>query len=258
MKRAAVFLAAVVLAVGGCSWKSTRLSEAQERAADLEVKLSRMEGELVEMERTRDRLLGEKRDLEASLKQLGAEHQGQLDRLRNERDRKLEETRQQASQEANELVEAQRRLAEKLRKELGDAQAKLEMTERGLVLTMLNEIFFDSGKAEIKESGKKTLEGVASVLKETVPDSPVAVEGHTDDDPIKYSGWKSNWELSTGRALAVVHYFVDQQGVAPDRLRAVGYGQFHPVAPNATDEGKRQNRRVEVVILPKTVKKAWQ
>ncbi len=96
----------------------------------------------------------------------------------------------------------------------------------------------------------------ATVLKETVPDSPVAVEGYTDNEPIKYSGWKSNWELSSARALAVVHYFIDRQGLDPVRLRAVGFGEHHPVASNDAPEGRRQNRRVEVVILPKDLKKS--
>ena len=129
------------------------------------------------------------------------------------------------------------------------------MTERGLVITFLSEVFFDSGKDIIKADGKLSLDKVAEVLNRDVPDSQVAVEGHTDNDPIKYSGWKSNWELSSGRALAVLHYLVDECKVEPQRLSANGYGEYHPVAPNETPQNKQKNRRVEIVILPSKVSK---
>ena len=97
---------------------------------------------------------------------------------------------------------------------------------------------------------------VADVLNKNVPDSNVAIEGHTDTDPIKYSGWKSNWELSAARALAVLHYFIDDGSVAPERLSIGGYGQYRSVAPNDTVQNKRKNRRVEIIILPPGLKKA--
>jgi chemotaxis protein MotB len=148
------------------------------------------------------------------------------------------------------LLDAQKSLEAQLKEELAEYKTKLAMTERGLVVSFLAEVFFDSGKAVIKEEGKKALQKVAEVLNNEAKESPVAVEGHTDNDPIKYSGWKSNWELSSARALAVLHYFIDTCGVAPERLSANAYGQYHPVASNDTDEGKQTNRRVEIVILP--------
>ena len=87
-----------------------------------------------------------------------------------------------------------------------------------------------------------------------MPDLNIGIEGHTDNEPIEYSGWKSNWELSTARALSVLHYLADQEGIAPQRLSAVGYGEYKPVASNDTKEGRRLNRRVEIVILPKITK----
>jgi len=152
--------------------------------------------------------------------------------------------------EIPDLVRAKADLESKLKQELADYKAKLEMTERGLVVTFLAEVFFDSGKDVIKEKGKEALNKVAQVLNSEVASSPVAIEGHTDIDPIKYSGWKSNWELSSGRALAVLHYFVDSCNVDPKRLSANAYGEYHPVAGNDTKEGKQKNRRVEIVILP--------
>jgi len=157
--------------------------------------------------------------------------------------------------EISELEQAQRELEESLKKEIGNYKAKLEMTERGLVITFVSEIFFDSGKDSVKQTGKATLGKVAEVLNRDVPNSNVAVEGHTDNDPIKYSGWRSNWELSSARALAVLHYLIGEGKVKPRRLSANGYGEFHPVASNNTAQNKQKNRRVEIVILPSKLSK---
>lgn len=125
----------------------------------------------------------------------------------------------------------------------------------GLVVTFLSEVFFDSGKGIIREDGKESIRKVAEVLNRDVPNSDVAIEGHTDNQPIKYSGWKSNWELSSARALAVLHYLIDECKVKPTRLSANGYGEFRPVAANDTKENMQKNRRVEIVILPSKISK---
>jgi chemotaxis protein MotB len=155
----------------------------------------------------------------------------------------------------SELEAARLALEESLSQELAEYKTKLEMTERGLVITFLAEIFFDSGKNIIKDSAKPTINKVATVLKEKVPDSHVAVEGYTDNDPIRHSAWESNWELSSARALAVLHELININTVRPERLSAIGYGEYRPVKSNATPEGKQQNRRVEIVILPTKIEK---
>jgi chemotaxis protein MotB len=162
---------------------------------------------------------------------------------------------QEKEQKLSDLEQAKLELEEKLKKEIGDYKAKLQMTERGLVITFLSEIFFDSGKDVIRQDGEHTLKSVAEVLNKEVKDSFIAVEGHTDNDPIKRSAWKSNWELSSGRALAVLHFLVDSCQLKPERLSIAGYGQFRPVAGNDTFKGKQQNRRVEIVILPSKIQK---
>lgn len=167
----------------------------------------------------------------------------------------IEELKKEKEVKISDLEQAKEELARRLQKEIGEYKAKLEITERGLVITFLAEVFFDSGKDIIKEEAKPILDKVAKVLNENAPDTLVAVEGHTDNEPIKYSGWKSNWELSTHRALAVLHYLIDECSIKPQRLSADGYGEFRPVSTNDTAEGRQKNRRVEVVILPSTVSK---
>lgn len=169
----------------------------------------------------------------------------------------LEKLRTQKEMEMAQLEEAKRLLEERLQNEIRDKQVQLQMAERGLVLTFVAEVLFDSGKAQIRPEAKETLSKVTSVILEKVPDREIGVEGHTDNEPIKYSGWKSNWELSTARATSVLH-FMEKQGVIPRSMVASGYGEYRPVASNDTPQGRQQNRRVEIVILPKRLTRVQQ
>ncbi|MFH0731975.1 MAG: flagellar motor protein MotB [Candidatus Omnitrophota bacterium] len=156
----------------------------------------------------------------------------------------------QLEDELKELQEAKSMLEQRLAQEISDKDVKLEMADRGLVITFVAELLFDSGKAQIKDTGKDALSKVASILKNTTPDNEIGIEGHTDNVPIKFSGYKSNWELSTARATEVLHYLVDNGGLNPEKLAATGYGEFRPVTSNDSDEGRQKNRRVEIVIKP--------
>jgi chemotaxis protein MotB len=153
----------------------------------------------------------------------------------------------------DQLTRAYDLLGERLKREIADKQVRLEMAERGLVITFVADILFDSGRDKIKQEAFATLDKVALVLEENLSDFNVGIEGHTDNEPIRYSPWKSNWELSAHRALSVL-YYLSQKGVSEKRLSAVGYGEYRPVAPNDTKEGMRLNRRVEIVVLPKIAK----
>ena len=161
---------------------------------------------------------------------------------------------EELSRQLDELSAAKRLLEERLSQEISDKQVKLQMMEKGLVITFLADVLFDSGKAQLKPEVLSALDKVARVLKENVPEFNVGIEGHTDNQPIHFSQWKSNWELSTARALSVLHYLSDEEGIAPQRLAAIGYGEYRPVASNNDKEGCQLNRRVEIVILPKVSK----
>lgn len=164
------------------------------------------------------------------------------------------------NQELEELIEARQRLAgakseleRRLKDEMEAGNLSVTMEERGLVVTVLDRVLFNSGKAKLKTGSHGTLGKVAEVLSQKVSGHVVYVEGHTDNEPIKYSGWRSNWELSTARATEVIHYFINEQNFDPKRLVATGYGEFQPVMTNDTTEGRMKNRRVEIVISPKKV-----
>ncbi len=161
---------------------------------------------------------------------------------------------EQLSQQLDELSAAKNLLEQRLAQEIKDKQVSLKMMEKGLVITFVADVLFDSGKAKIRGENSQVLDKVAAVLQTNVPDLSIGIEGHTDNQPIKHSGWKSNWELSTARALSVLHYLVDNKNISPERVSAIGYGEFRPVATNDTAIGRSENRRVEIVILPRVTK----
>ena len=148
-------------------------------------------------------------------------------------------------------------LAKSLSKEIAEEKVSLGIEEKGLVITFVDSVLYDSGKAKLRPQSHETLDKVASVCRRIVADREIGIEGHTDNQPIKYSGWKSNWELSTARATSVLHYLV-QAGISPERLSATGHGQYRPVATNKTAVDRQKNRRVEIVILPEKMTKVKQ
>jgi len=161
---------------------------------------------------------------------------------------------QELNAQLDELLRSKGLLEQKLGQEIDDKQIKLQMMEKGLVITVVGDLLFDSGKAKIRSEAFPLLTKVSAVLKDNMAQFNIGIEGHTDNVPIKQSGWKSNWELSTARALSVLHYLANDQGISPERLSAIGYGEYRPLVSNETSDGRKQNRRVEIVILPNITK----
>jgi len=126
----------------------------------------------------------------------------------------------------------------------------LEMGRDGLVISLREAGFFDSASAAPKPEAMPTLRFIAARLGATPYD--LRIEGHTDNVPIHNAQFNSNWELSTARATGIARLFLDLKSIPPDRISAAGYAEFHPVASNATAEGRAQNRRVDLVVLPRT------
>lgn len=179
-----------------------------------------------------DQLLSAKGALASSLDQARA----RLDELR----------RAQAAAESRAALF--RDVALRLKRMLDAGDLQIVLRSGRMVLVLPNDVLFDSGKAELKPHGKNTLAAVAEVLA-TLDKRRFQVAGHTDDQPIRYSGFPSNWELSTARALAVVN-LLTKSGMRPETLSAAGYGQFDPVQPNDTAENKAMNRRTEITLQP--------
>ncbi len=174
----------------------------------------------------------------------------------SELESKLSETQKEVQIKQSELEELKKikaLLEKRLKEEIANKDVSLNLTNRGIVITLTSDILFDSGKADIKPEAYPVLDKVAYILTNKIADRNIGIEGHTDNQPIKYSGWKSNWELSLARAVNVLHY-LEKKGVPPNRLTAIGYGEYKPIASNDTPEGRKKNRRVEIVILPELQK----
>jgi len=136
-----------------------------------------------------------------------------------------------------------------LQKALG-GDVEVGMSDKGITVTFVSEVLFTPGRATLTKNGIDAMTRVSRALRERYPNNEINVEGHTDNVPVKHSGYRSNWELSADRAAMVVHHLIDQEGFRPDLLSLTGYGDTRPVAPNETSLGRRLNRRAVLVILP--------
>ena len=138
-------------------------------------------------------------------------------------------------------------LEKALAKEIARGEVAIHAQNDGLVVSLREMGFFDSGSVGIKSRSQPAVDRLALLLAEHK--FSIRIEGHTDDVPIHNSQFSSNWELSTSRATEMVRLLVTKYQIPPQQLSAAGYGEYHPVASNDTEEGRAQNRRVDVVIL---------
>jgi len=128
-----------------------------------------------------------------------------------------------------------------------EAKITLKLDERGLLVRFMDDVLFDSGKADLTPGAKEIINKVAEIIRKN--DKNVRIEGHTDNVPINTYRFPSNWELSTTRAVNVVKYLIEENGIDSYRLSASGYADQHPVDDNNNAAGRQRNRRVDMVIL---------
>ena len=148
------------------------------------------------------------------------------------------------------LDRIRRQLTQTLSNQVATHTVSIHMGRDGLVISLPEAGFFASGSATPKPESLSTLRQIATALAQSPYD--LRVEGHTDNIPIHTPDFDSNWELSTARATSIARLLLQLRAVQPDRLSAAGYAEFHPVAANDTPEGRAENRRVDLVILPRT------
>jgi len=140
-------------------------------------------------------------------------------------------------------------LEARLATQIAQHTVSMRIGREGLVISLREAGFYDSGSATPHTNSVKSLHQIADVLKMTPYD--IRIEGHTDNVPIHTDQFDSNWELSTARATRMARLFIDGHALPPQRLSASGYAEFHPVANNLTEDGRGQNRRVDIIVLPK-------
>jgi chemotaxis protein MotB len=155
-------------------------------------------------------------------------------------------------QQLDQSTQSAKGLEDEMRNDLQSRDVTISKLQGKLTVNILDRVMFDSGEAVLKPGGAAVMQKIAAILAEH-PELKIHVIGHTDNVPIRpeaHSRFASNWELSTARALAAVHYLTEQAGVDPRRVGAVGYGEYRPIADNSTPEGRARNRRIAITILP--------
>lgn len=125
-----------------------------------------------------------------------------------------------------------------------------QLTGEGLLITIRTDITFDSGSAKVKSNGKKIAKEIASFLNKDRPHE-IVINGHADDVPVSNAEFASNWELSSMRAIQFMYLILDESDIEPKYFSAKGFGEYHPIVPNTTEENRAKNRRVEVLIQAK-------
>lgn len=210
----------------------------QERAA-LQAEIDARQAELADLAK---RQADTERELAAALKK-----RADLKQSLDEMSAALEELRQR-QREADKRVAEYRDLLAKFSELIDAGKLKVSIIDGRMVLTLPMDILFASGKADLTEEGRAAIREVGKGLA-TIKGRQFQVEGHTDDVPIKTAKFPSNWELGAARALVVLRALADG-GVAAKQLSAATYGELHPAASNATPEGRKANRRIEIVVVP--------
>ncbi len=207
--------------------------------ADLRAEIARLEQRRRDLETRLQGAADEVHQLEVVLSQRGAEY----DRLQQ----RLQQlaTVEQEIRERNRIYED---VIGRFRSLIDAGQLAVRIDRGRMVIELPQDILFGSGSATLSTEGTRTIRQVGGVLA-TLEGRAFQVEGHTDNVPISTAQFPSNWELSSARALSVVRVLI-QAGVAPQDVSGAGYGEHQPVAPNDDRDGRRLNRRIEIVMLP--------
>ncbi len=239
MRIAPAVTLALALAAGGCGIKK----ETHQKVVD---ELTATQGELEATRKERDRMKTENDALAEKLG-LSDKERGKLVKDREATEAELAELRKQR-EAAEKRLAAFRELKQRFAKLVDTGKLKVVFRKGQMILELPSGILFPSGQAELTPAGQTALSEVLTVLGE-FKDRRFAIAGHTDTDPIKSRKFKSNWDLSTARALTVVQFMI-KAGFPATNVSAVGFGEFDPVAANDSEQNKQLNRRIEIILVP--------
>jgi chemotaxis protein MotB len=235
-------LIAAALATGGCVSKGEFEKAQAEKAQEIDA----LQKERAALEQQTRDLQSQRKALEdqkTALERQQASLRSEVSSLQQQKSQ-LEATNQQTKSQYDGLVS-------NLNEEVKKGQLQVRQYKDMLTVEVAEQLFFDSGKAALKDTGKDVLKRVGEALK-GYEDKMVRVVGHTDNVPIATAQYPSNWELSVARATTVVR-FLQSTGVPPERLTASGRGEFSPVAPNDDADGRKKNRRIEITLIDRNL-----
>ena len=218
---------------------AAKLQEAGKKLADAEQARKDLETKLADAQKRTDEL--------TRLLQGSAADKEKLDKLLKATNSQLEDLgRQKAAAEAR--AATYKSLTDRLRSMIDAGKLSVKIRKGRMLISLPNDVLFDSGSAVLKKAGQDAIAQVAQALA-SIPDRQFLVAGHTDDRPIRSARFPSNWELSTERAVVVTRFLIGK-GMKPESLGAVGYGEFDPLVPNDSEEHRAQNRRIEIQLQP--------
>ncbi|WP_139492126.1 flagellar motor protein MotB [Brevibacillus dissolubilis] len=171
----------------------------------------------------------------------------QAEESEEKKDKKKFEQAEKFQQETEQLGELKEQLDKYIANNNLKDKLQTKITDMGLLITITDSALFDSGSALVRPEARKLAGEISKLL---VPDARrVTVSGHTDNVPIRTSQFPSNWDLSSERALNFMKILLENKSLNPSNFSATGYGEYQPIAPNTTLQGRAKNRRVEVAIL---------
>jgi len=224
--------------------------------AEKEAMSQSLESAQNEISRNKEQLKKTEQALEAARLQVTAT-QDELTTLEAKKQalqKDLSDSREKMATLSNIEAETKRRneiyaqFVNRLKTMIDGGQLTVSIEQGRIVINLPDNVLFKSGSANLNSEGKDALTKIAAVLSQ-FSDRRFQIEGHTDNRPINSARFPSNWELSTSRALTVVHLLTDM-GVSSENISAAGFGEFHPRADNETEEGRQLNRRIEIIMLP--------
>lgn len=227
--------------------KNRAIRDLEETRKMREDQIAAMEMQLQEKQARLQGMDAQLQELDKALQQKDKELQ-QRDEALQKKDKELRDK----EMVIDEMSSTRRSIEASLKEQIASKQVKLETLEGKLKITFVDKILFNSGSARINQAGQQTLLSLADTLKQA-PEQTIVVEGHTDNVGLKPELQKvfpTNWELSTSRATSVVRFLQDKAQIEPTRLSAAGYSFYKPVAENDSDEGRAQNRRIEIILVP--------
>lgn len=255
--RIGLFLSAITLLGAACGPSQEDFDRESARAAELSTQLETARQERATLDSELAQLRANNQTMADRLTQMGADVEslrGQTATLETDRaslqatltetQRALEELRERDRQAQARLAEF-RGLLDRFRSMISSGQLRIRIDRNRMIVQLPAGVLFQSGSSVLKPEGQQAIAQVAQVLRQ-IPDREFQIAGHTDNVPIRGG---DNWTLSSARAVTVLRFMVDSQ-VPATRLSAAGYADTQPVASNDTEEGRQQNRRIDIVLLP--------
>jgi chemotaxis protein MotB len=239
----------IALLFAGCVKKSTHQKALAENQR-LEGELSSTQQKLTETEQTLSARIKELEQRLGILDESTRTKEAELGKVRGEKEATLAELAELRRQKeaAEKRIAAYKALQDKFRALVDTGKLEIVFRNGQMTLKLPSGILFPSGSADLSKNGQAAITDVVQVLME-FQDRRFLVAGHTDIAPIKTAKFPNNWYLSTARANSVVQHMI-KQGFPPKSLAAAGYGEFDPVAANDNEQGREQNRRIEIILLP--------